>query len=255
MLRLTGYIVYDLLRNRVVIGYSAFLFLATTMLFNLDSDSARGTASMLNIVLLIVPLVSLVFSTIHWYNAQEFNTLLMTQPLKRRTVLLSQYLGLSVALCTSVSLGIGLPLALFAALGVGFMLYVAAMLLTLAFVSLGVLASVMTRDKARGIGVALLLWFMFSLVYDGLVLMVLFYFKDYPLDTPTLVMTSLNPIDLARILVLLQLDLSAIMGYTGAVFQKYLGSSTGLIVSGSILLFWAIWPIMLAFRVIRKKDF
>lgn len=255
MLRLTSYIIYDLLRNRIVIGYSAFLFLATTVLFNLDSDSARGTASMLNIVLLIVPLVSLVFSTIHWYNAQEFNILLMTQPIRRKTVLLSQYLGLATALCTCVSLGIGLPLLLFAAFGVGFMLYLSAMLLTLAFVSLGVLASVMTRDKARGIGVALLLWFLFSLVYDGMVLMVLITFKDYPLETPTLVMTSLNPIDLARIMVLLQLDLSAIMGYTGAVFQKYLGSSTGLFVSAGILLFWALWPVLLAFRVIRRKDF
>ncbi len=37
-------------------------------------------------------------------------------------------------------------------------------------------------------------------------------------------LSALNPIDLSRILILLQLDVSAMMGYTGAVFKDFFGT-------------------------------
>jgi len=127
-------------------------------------------------------------------------------------------------------------------------------LLTLSFVSLAFLTSVITRDKAKGIGLALMLWFYFSIIFDGLVLLFLFVFADYPLEKAMIVLTALNPIDLARILILLQLDISALMGYTGALYQQFFGSGSGIVFSLLMQLLWIVVPVYFALRIFKKKD-
>jgi Cu-processing system permease protein len=126
--------------------------------------------------------------------------------------------------------------------------------LTLVFVSLAFLSSVLTRDKAKAIGIALLFWFYFSLIYDGLLLWVIYTFSDYPLEKVTLSLIAFNPVDLARIIMLLQLDISALMGYTGAFYKDFFGSSLGMIFSTSILMLWIILPLGIALRIFSKKD-
>ncbi|HRG10098.1 MAG TPA: ABC transporter permease subunit, partial [Cyclobacteriaceae bacterium] len=115
-------------------------------------------------------------------------------------------------------------------------------------------ASVLTRDKAKAIGIALLFWFYFSLIYDGLLLWVIYSFSDYPLEKLTLTLIAFNPIDLARIIMLLQLDISALMGYTGAFYKNFFGSNLGILFSLSLLLLWVLWPVLFALRIFNKKD-
>lgn len=252
--RIIKYVLYDILQNRIVIGYTLFLLAVSMGLFSLSDDPTKGLISLLNIVLIVAPLVSAVFATIHFYNASEFIELLAAQPIRRGVIVWSQFFGLVIALEIAVLAGIGIPVALYTPTATGFTLLLAAMGLTLVFVALALLASVVTRDKAKGIGVALLLWFYFALLYDALVLFILFTFADYPLEKATLVLAALNPIDLARVMVLLQMDISALMGYTGALFREWLGSSWGILTAVGILFLWAAVPMLLAVRVFRRKD-
>jgi len=99
-----------------------------------------------------------------------------------------------------------------------------------------------------------MLWFYFALIYDGLVLLVLFSFSDYPLEKLTLLLSSLNPIDLGRIFLMLQLDISALMGYTGATYKDFFGSSFGLLYTVGIMVIWAMVPLWLALRYFNRKD-
>lgn len=252
--RIIKYVLYDILQNRIVIGYTLFLLAVSLGLFSLSDDPTKGLISLLNIVLIVTPLVSAVFATIHFYNSYEFIELLASQPVRRDVIIWSQYSGLVIALQVAVLIGIGLPVALYTPNLTGLSLLLAAMGLTAIFISIAMLASVYTRDKAKGIGVALLLWFYFALLYDALVLFIMFSFTDYPLEKATLALAVLNPIDLARIVVLLQMDISALMGYTGALFNEWLGASWGIISTIAVLLLWAIIPMLLAVRVFRKKD-
>jgi Cu-processing system permease protein len=80
-------------------------------------------------------------------------------------------------------------------------------------------------------------------------------FNDYPLEKLTLGLTSFNPIDLARILILLKLDISAMMGYTGAVLQKFLGSNMGFIFILTVLAVWILVPFFYLLRLAKRKDF
>ena len=254
MLRIVKYVLFDILQNRIVIGYTLFLWAVSFGLFNLSSDPTKGLVSLLNVVLIVTPLVSVVFATIHFYNASEFIELLAAQPIRRSRIVWSQFLGLAIALKLAVLIGIGLPVLLFAPNATGLTLVVVAAGLSVAFVSIALLASVLTRDKAKGIGVALLLWFYFALLYDALVLFLMFSFADYPLEKAMVAMIALNPIDLARVVVLLQMDISALMGYTGALFRDFLGTGWGIGFAFLVLLFWVFIPIILAVRVFRKKD-
>ena len=254
MLKLSKYVLYDILRNKVVLAYTAFLLLVSLSLFQMEEASSKAVLSLLNIVLIVVPLVSMVFSTIHWYNSYEFIELMLTQPVSRRKVLLSQFAGIGSSLVTAFLVGVGIPVLLYNFDSTGLALLLVGSLLTLAFTAIAFFASIKSRDKARGIGAALLLWFYFALIFDGLLLLVLFSFADYPLEKVILFLSSFNPIDLGRIYLMLQMDVSALMGYTGAVYKDFLGSQVGMLYTLGIMLVWIALPLLLAIRSFNKKD-
>ncbi len=254
MTRVIKYVFYDILRTRFILMYTIFLLISTLAMFQLDSDTGKVILSLMNIVLMVVPLVSVVFSTIHFYNSYEFIELMLAQPVNRRVVFLGEYFAVSISLCVAFAIGVGVPVILFGTGLSGLTLIYSGLMLTLVFVSLAFLSSVLTRDKAKAIGVALLFWFYFSLIYDGLLMWIIYSFMDYPMEKVTLALVSLNPIDLARILMLLQLDISALMGYTGAFYKNFFGSNFGAIFSTAVLTIWIVLPVWLANRFFARKD-
>lgn len=254
MARIIKYILLDILRTRFILAYTLFLLLCAVGMFQLDTDTSKVVLSLMNILLIVTPLVSIVFTTIHFYNSYEFIEMMLAQPIKRSVVFLSQYIAVAVSLCMAYVVGLGIPMLIYGANASSIALLYSGVALTLVFVSLAFLSAVLTRDKAKAIGVALLFWFYFSLIYDAFVLWVLYNFSDYPLENATLAMIALNPVDLARILMILQLDVSALMGYTGAFYKDFFGGNVGLIFSASVLLLWIVVPIYAALRIFKKKD-
>jgi Cu-processing system permease protein len=167
---------------------------------------------------------------------------------------MGKYIGISIAILGAFLLGIGVPILLFAFSATGLTLILTGSLLTLCFISLAFLSSVLMQDKAKGIGLALMMWFYCSIIFDGLVLVFLFALSDYPLEKILIVITAFNPIDLARILILLQLDIAALMGYTGALYQQFFGSGLGVAFTLFMLMVWFLAPLWISLRVFKKKD-
>lgn len=254
MKKIIKYVTGDILRNRIVLVYTAFLLIASLSVFALENNSTKGLLSLLNVILLVVPLVSIIFSTIYIYNSAEFIELLVSQPLRRKTIWLSLYTGLASAMSIAFLIGAGIPLLLNHADTAGFMMIGMGVLLSIIFVGIAMLAAVKTRDKAKGIGVAILLWLYFSLLFDGLVLFLLFQLADYPLEKPMIGISALNPIDLGRILMMLQMDVAAMLGYTGAVFKEFFGSLAGILFVTFVLLLWVLIPVWLSVRKFNSKD-
>ncbi|MDO6430567.1 ABC transporter permease subunit [Flavitalea sp. BT771] len=254
MNKIIKYVILDILRNRIVLAYTVFLLAISLSVFNLEDTAGKGMLSLLNIVLIVLPLVSIIFSTIYVYNSTEFIELLLSQPLQRKRLVLSIFIGLTVSLLLAFLVGAGLPILFYSGSQAGLVLMATGMGLTIIFVALALLGSMITRDKAKGIGLAILLWFYFSLIYDGIVLFILFQFSDYPLEKISIVLGSLNPIDLGRIVVLLKMDISAMMGYTGAVFREFFGGTGGSLYACLIMLMWIFVPLWLAVRKFNRKD-
>ena len=254
MNKVIKYVVIDILRNKIMLAYTLFLLILSFSIFSLEDNPAKGLLGLLNIILIIIPLVSLLFSTIYVYNSAEFIELLVSQPLQRKTIWKSLFTGLASSMVLAFLVGAGIPILIYQADSTGLIMILIGVLLSVIFVSVAFLAAVKTRDKAKGIGFAILIWLYFSILFDGLVLFLLFQFSDYPIEKIMVAVSMLNPIDLGRILILLKMDVSALMGYTGAVFNDFFGTQLGMAISFIVMIIWILLPLWLSIKKFKHKD-
>jgi Cu-processing system permease protein len=254
MNRIVKYIILDILKNKIVIIYTVLLSILSWSVFSLEDNSSKGMLTLLNVILLTVPLVSVIFSTIYLYNSSEFIELLLSQPIKRSKIWNSLFMGLVISLMFSFFIGVGIPILIYSPNDIGIMMLLVGVFISTIFVSIAFLSSILTRDKAKGIGISIILWLFFGLLFDGIVLFLLFQLSDYPIEKLMIGITALNPIDLARILILLHLDVSAMMGHTGAVFKEFFGTTLGIIIVFIILLLWIIIPYYVSILKFKSKD-
>lgn len=254
MFRILSIIVSDIIRSRFFLIYTALLFLLSWSVFNLEDSTSKGLLSLLNLILLTIPLVSIMFATSYLYNSAEFVELLLGQPIQRRVIWTGLFAGLSFCLCLAFLIGSGIPILLYAFSSVGILMILIGLLITVIFTALAMLSAILTRDKAKGIGLSIMLWLFFSLLFDGIVLFLMFQFSAYPIEKMMVGISALNPIDLSRILLLLQLDVSAMMGYTGAIFKDFFGTTGGMILTVLLLILWGGLPYLVSLRRFNRKD-
>lgn len=251
---ITRFILTDILKNKIILVYTGLLSLLSWNVFSMEDNSTKGILTLLNVVLLTVPLISVIFSTIYLYNSSEFIELLLSQPINRSKIWRSLFFSLSGALVLSYFIGVGIPLLLYAPMDIAWMMLLVGVFISVVFVSIAFLSSILTRDKAKGIGISIMLWLFFGLLFDGIVLFLLFQLGDYPIEKMMVGITALNPIDLGRILILLHLDVSAMMGYTGAIFKDFFGTDAGIAIVFVVLLLWIIIPYRVSLLKFKRKD-
>jgi Cu-processing system permease protein len=252
--------IHDALRSRWLLLHGLLYLVITEGLILAGGLTDKALLSLVNVVLLLVPLVAIVFGTIHLYNARDYILLLLTQPVRRHSLFFGLYAGLAGPLAGTFALGVAAPFAwharitaenlptLLAILGLG-------ALLTLVFVAVALLVAIRTRDRVRGIGTALAIWLGAAIAYDGLVLLAVASFAAYPIEKPLLAIMMLNPIDLARVVLLMLMDAGALMGYTGAVFGRFFGSGPGMLLAVGALFVWAAVTLAAARRAFLRSDF
>lgn len=260
MNKILKYSFFDLIRSRWTLIYLAFYMVLTFALLALTEDTSKVVISLMNIILLLVPLIASMFSVIYSYNSREFVELLLAQPIPRSQIFLGQYLGVATSLAMSYLIGVGVPFLIFGVLGSAQLghfvtLLVVGLLLSFIFAALAFLIALRNDNKLRGFGLTILVWLFFAVIYDGIFLVAMMWFRDYPLDNFALGASLLNPIDLSRILIMLKLDIAALLGYTGAVFQQFFGSAMGVLLSVSCLLVWIGVPVWRIYRISGKRDF
>jgi len=248
------------MRSRWSYVYFLFYLALGFILFFLNSDTTKAVITLMNIIILLTPLIGTIFGVMYFYSSREFTELLLAQPLKRSTIFIGQFLGLSLSLSISLVLGIGIPFLLYgifrsSAIWDFTTLLIIGTFLTFIFVAISFNIALLFTDKIKGFGFSILVWLFLAVIYDGLFLLSLLIFDDYPLDKIALGATLFNPIDLSRILILLKLDISALLGYTGAVFQKFFGTPFGMLISFLLLSLWVVIPVFFILKQVRKKDF
>ena len=260
MFKILKYTLFDLFRSRWSITYFFFYLLLGGALLFLNNDLNKAIITLMNIVIVLTPLIGTVFGVMYFYNATEFTELLLAQPITRSTIFLGQWLGLCISLSISLVLGLGLPFLIYgisisAEIWNFLILLIDGVMLTFIFTGLAFIIALKQDNKVKGFGTALLLWLFLAIIYDGVLIVLLVQFDAYPIDKFSLIATILNPIDLSRILVLLKLDISALLGYTGALYQNFFGTFVGILISSGLLFLWAALPAYFIKRVAMKKDF
>lgn len=254
MKKISKIILFDNLKNKVVVAYFILLALMSWTSMMLQDNETKGALTILNVVLFVAPLMSMIYTVIYLYDSRDFITMLLSQPIKRKSVWQSLYIGCSVSLLAAFVLGAGIPVILYSDFQTALTQLLMGSAVTLTFSSMAFLTAMLTSDKTRGIGVGLLMWLLFTMIYDAVLLFLVFVFSEYPIEKPLMGLLMLNPLDLARFQVILQMDAAAMMGYSGALFKEFLGATGGMIVSTLLLLAWIIIPYFVSLKIFNKKD-
>lgn len=250
----------DLVRSRFMAAYFLFHLAAGYGIMTYAPNTSAGVGALLSLVLFLAPLCSLVFGVLYFHQSRGFHELMLAQPIDRSVLISGQAFALAITLCSAFLLGVGIPavwyglqgledarlLALF--LGGGTLLH-------LSFLALGFLIAIIVEDHLRGFATALFLWLFMAFLYDGLLLWLVTSLGDYPLDRFVIAAILLNPVDLERILVLMHLDASVMLGYTGAVFRRFFGTSAGITVALAAMTLWVLLPVLFFDSRLKRKDF
>lgn len=134
----------------------------------------KMAASMVNLVLLVVPLMALTIGASGLSAERERGMLayLLSQPVTRLEVFIAKFIGLGISLAAAISIGFGLSVALLAMdspqadAGVFVRLVALSSLLGLAMLSVGMLLAVVLRRSSTAIGASVFVWLGFVFAGD-----------------------------------------------------------------------------------------
>jgi Cu-processing system permease protein len=219
----------------------------------------RTAASIINIVLLIVPLMGLTLGAISLAGERERSTLLylLAQPVTQLEVLLGKYLGLAIALFSALVLGFGIS-GIFIALQGGsaeinlyLLMVLLAFMLALVSLSIGFLISSVVRKGSTAISIALFIWLLLLIFGDLGIMGTSMVLKLGVGQLFTL--TLLNPMQVFKIAAILNIRGSLeVLGPAGIYALRTYGSQLmpGLI---AVLLAWALLPLTLSYFAFRRS--
>jgi Cu-processing system permease protein len=222
---------------------------------------ARTSASLLNIVLFIVPLVALVMGTLSFTSEKSAGELLFAQPVTRTEVLIGKFVGLFASIFNATVIGFGLAgLIIGLKAGTeGSFRYPAlvgfSLLLALIFLSLSALISAACRRKSKAFGAALFVWFFFVLFYDLVVIGGTFLLRERAANTMIFGSLFGNPVDMVRVASLMTLNGKDVFGAGGAALLRFLGGeSLSIVLLLAALSLWILAPLFIAQRLMKRQD-
>lgn len=251
---------FEHIRNKWLITYAlALLILANLVVYLGGNNPLQASGSLLSLVLLLVPIFSLIFGSISFTESLPFMELLAAQPVRRRDIFIGKWLGLCLGLSLAFIIGMGAgSLLSMDATGQGWLVWALLIflgaLLSFVFVAVAFLLANLSARKEIVFGLTLGVWFFFFILHDLIIFGIVATFGDYPLEWAIFLLSLINPIGLVRIIITLQMDISALMGATGAVMNKFLGGSGGILLGCAMLCFWTIIPLLLGIKIFNKRN-
>lgn len=220
----------------------------------------RTTASLLNLVLLLFPLVALFQGITNLTSERGALALLLAQPVTRAEVLLGKFLGLALTLVTSTLAGFGLAGVVIglrtggADVGRYLALTALACGLGVCFLAISVMIAIAARSRAKALGLAVAVWFGAVILYDLVVVGAAVAIGAKQLSTTLVLLLFLNPVDLARVLGILSLDSAMAFGATGASLMRLMGEQAASPAMAAGLVAWTVLPLLLALWGFRRAD-
>lgn len=225
-------------------------------------DFARTSASLLELVLLLVPVAALLLGVLALAPERGAVEQLYAQPVRRGVVLLGRALGLLAALASAEAIGFGLAGAVIFSqaggdgLGGYLVLFAAAVLLTAIFVGVAALiAAGGAGRRARSLAVALVVWFALVVVADVAALAAASLLPSGTASRLLVVAAVANPVDAVRTGALLATQGTAAFGAASLAFLRIVGGAGGAAAVLSLSLSaWAVTPALLAVRRMERAD-
>ncbi len=226
-------------------------------------DFSRTAASLVELVLILVPLTALVFGVMALTPDAGAAELLYSQPVPRPTILLGKLAGLCLALVASQAVGFGAAgLLLFWRSGadgvMGFIGVVAgSFVLTAVFLALAaaLTAGATSTRRAHHLAVALVLWFLAIVLFDVVALGVASLLRSGTASRLLMVAVIVNPVDAVRTATLLAVEGTTAFGAASLAFLRMTGGAlgAGLYLAASVIA-WVLLPLIVAVVRVRRAD-
>jgi len=226
-------------------------------------DFARTGASLVQLVVLVVPLASLLMGVLALAPERGTAELLFSQPVSRRQILVGKLLGLFAALAAAQAVGFGAAgLVVFGSTGEegggGYALLVlGSLLLTAAFLAIAALvaAGAVGRKRTRALAVALVVWFAFVILLDLVALGVASLLPSAAASRLLILSVLLNPAGAVRTGALLGIEGTAAFGSGSLALLRFTGGAAGAAVAVAVsLAAWIVLPTLAAIHRLSRTD-
>ncbi|HEY7724324.1 MAG TPA: ABC transporter permease subunit [Anaeromyxobacteraceae bacterium] len=226
-------------------------------------DFARTSASLVQLVVLVVPLAALLMGVLALAPERGTAELLYAQPISRREILVGKLLGLFAALAAAELVGFGLAgLVVFSSTGeeggAGYaVLVVSSLFLTAAFLAIAALiaAGAVGRKRVRALAVALVVWFAAVILLDLVALGVASLLPSTAASRLLIASVVANPAGAVRTGALLGIEGTAAFGSASLALLRFTGgpARTAVLLALSLLA-WVVLPAVAATRRLSRID-
>jgi Cu-processing system permease protein len=224
-------------------------------------DFSRTTLSLLNLVLYLVPLMSLVIGVLSFSSDTRINELIYSQPVNRCEVFIGKFIGLAFVIFSATSFGFGIS-GIFILTKVGsegmfrFLIFVLlSNLLGLAFIGVSALISSIIRQRNRAFGVSIFVWFIFLILYDLIIIGVTTLMRGRTAGIFAMISLFGNPVDIVRVSSLITLNSPEIFGPAGAAFVRFFGGEKAAIFILFLdLIIWIAGTVLISIKIFSRRD-
>lgn len=220
----------------------------------------RTSGSLFNLVLITFPLISLIMGSISFTPDRAYMELLLSQPVSRTEVFAGKFIGVSLSILVSTISGFGIAgiiISYYAGIeGLkGYLvILIISIFLSLVFVSLSTLISILFRQRSRALGASLILWVFFVIIYDLLAIGASILIGGNQVSLWTILFLFLNPVDIARIWGFQMIGAESFLGPAGSYLLRKLGGDYASFLLGGALIIWLIVPVMISFKIFKNQD-
>jgi Cu-processing system permease protein len=225
-------------------------------------EFARTAVSLVQLVLLLVPVTALVIGVLALAPDRGAAELLFSQPVARWEILLGKLLGLFEALLGAQALGFGASgLVIFSQSGSeGVTSFVALVggsaILTAVFLGIAALiAAGSPGRRARSLALALVVWFVAVVMFDLAALGVASLLRSGHASRVLITAVLVNPVDAVRTGTLLAVEGTAAFGAASLALLRFTGGAMGaaVLLAGSLAT-WMVVPVALAAHRLSRAD-
>ncbi len=257
-------------RNKWLLSFTVlFTCLAlTVLLFDASATAGSGfsgftrtTASLLNLSLYLMPIISLIFGTSMVAGDQEDGgmKLLATYPVSRAEMILGKYAGIAGSLFavmgTSYGL-VGIVMLLFGTVGdfSTYLVFVAcSLLLLLVFLAVAMWIGIRSQTRMQAFGLSILIWCFSILLFEFLVIGIVMILPNAWILPFLSLAVALNPAEIIRIWTVLALGGESVFGpsYYLLTEMKRVGVAAYPFLLAALL--WIVTPIWLSIRSLKRR--
>jgi len=260
-------------RNKWIIAMAA-IFLVLTLVVSYAGSSLGGgsgwqdiddtIAGMMSIVTFLIPIIGLMLGYAAIVGEKESGSLqlLLSYPVHRYEVIVGKFLGLSSVLAFASIIGFGVSGAVIGTSITGMqwgeygVFIVASFLIGFAYIALSLCFSAVLQKRSTALGLSVLLWFLFAIIWNTILLVLLVVTENIDLSpgaefvAPTWyhVAALINPVTAYQTLVAVNI------GPVSANIAGELPSFYSTPIALTVLLAWITVPLLVAFVIFRRKD-